>query len=108
MSRCLSTRQLERLFRKATGSGPAACYRAIRIRTAAWMRVHLNKNVSEIATACGFADASQLGREFRRAHGMSPSAYRERQAPGAIGGVAEPAERTTTLGELFPNRNAFY
>ncbi|VWB25476.1 AraC family transcriptional regulator [Burkholderia lata] len=104
----VSSRQLERLFREATGGGPAACYRAIRIRTAAWMLMHLDKNISEIAAACGFADASHLGREFRRAYGMSPSAYRERQAPGAIGGMAEPAERATTLGELFPNRNEFY
>jgi hypothetical protein len=36
------------------------------------------------------------------------SAYRERRTPGAIGGMAESAERTTTLGELFPNRNEFY
>lgn len=104
----VSSRQLERLFREATGSGPAACYRAIRIRTAAWMLMHLDKNISEIAAACGFADASHLGREFRRAYGMSPSAYRERQAPGAIGGIAEPAGHATTLGELFPNRNEFY
>nr|WP_057928470.1 GlxA family transcriptional regulator [Burkholderia ambifaria] len=104
----LSARQLERLFREATGSGPAACYRAIRIRTAAWMLMHLDKNISEIAAACGFADASHLGREFRRAYGMSPGAYRERQAPCAIGAIAEPAERATTLGELFPNRNEFY
>ncbi|WP_260427300.1 MULTISPECIES: hypothetical protein [unclassified Burkholderia] len=29
-------------------------------------------------------------------------------SPGAIGAIVEPAERATTLGELFPNRNAFY
>jgi hypothetical protein len=41
---------------------------------------------------------------------MAPSAYRERQTPGAIGeidGIAERAERAATLGELFPNRNEF-
>ncbi|UEP28712.1 MULTISPECIES: helix-turn-helix domain-containing protein [unclassified Burkholderia] len=75
---------------------------------AAWTPMHLNKNISEIAAGCGFADALHLGREFRRAYGMSPSAYRERQAPGALGGIAGPAERATTLGELFPNRNEVY
>ncbi|WP_175725539.1 helix-turn-helix domain-containing protein [Burkholderia ambifaria] len=72
------------------------------------MRTHLDKNISEIAAACGFADASHLGCEFRRAYGMPPRAYRERQARGALGGIAGPAERAATLGELFPNRNEFY
>lgn len=44
---------------------------------------------------------------------MAPSAYPERQTPGAIGeigeidGIAEPAERAAALGELFPNRSEF-
>nr|WP_100085023.1 AraC family transcriptional regulator [Burkholderia ambifaria] len=71
------------------------------------MLMHLGKHISEIAAGCGFADASHLGCEFRRAYG-TPSAYRERQARGALGGIAEPAERATTLGELFPNRTEFY
>ncbi len=75
---------------------------------AAWMLMHPRKNISKIATGCGFADALHLGCEFRRAYGMSPSAYRERQAPGALGSIAGPAERVTTLGELFPNRNESY
>ncbi|WP_321812484.1 hypothetical protein [Burkholderia sp. BCC1985] len=29
-------------------------------------------------------------------------------SPGTIRAIVEPAERATTLGELFPNRNAFY
>ncbi|WP_258169206.1 helix-turn-helix domain-containing protein [Burkholderia ambifaria] len=85
-----------------------ACFRAIRICMAAWMLTHPRKNISEIATGCGFADASRLGRKFRRAYGTWPRAYREHQAPGALGGIAEPAERATTLGELFPNRNESY
>ncbi len=75
---------------------------------AAWMLMHPRKNISEIAAGCGFADASRLGPKFRRAYGMWPRAYRERQAPGALSGIAEPAERATTLGELFPNRNESY
>lgn len=104
----LSARQLERLFREATGSGSAACYRAIRIRTAAWMLMHLDKNISEIAAGCGFADASHLGREFRRAYGMSPSAYRERQTPRALSELSDRAQPATSLSELFPNRHEFY
>ncbi|WP_244962309.1 hypothetical protein [Burkholderia diffusa] len=43
-----------------------------------------------------------LGANFGGACGMAPSAYRERQTPGAIGEIdriAEPAERAATLGE---------
>ncbi|WP_324251404.1 helix-turn-helix transcriptional regulator [Burkholderia ambifaria] len=73
------------------------------------MLMHLGKNISEIAAGCGFADASRLGREFRRAYGSR----RERSlsasgARRALGWIAGPAERATTLGELFPNRNEFY
>ncbi|WP_229080278.1 helix-turn-helix domain-containing protein [Burkholderia ambifaria] len=78
---------------------------------AAWMRMRLGKHISQIAAGCGFADASRLGHKFRRAYEMSPSAYRERQAlgaPGALGGIAGPTERATTLGELLPSRNELY
>ncbi|WDR89116.2 helix-turn-helix domain-containing protein [Burkholderia ambifaria] len=75
---------------------------------AAWIRMHPRKNISEIATGCGFADASRLGRKFRRTYGTWPRAYREHQAPGALGGIAGLAERATTLGELLPSRNEFY
>ena len=71
-----------------------------------------DKSILEIASTCRFAHASHLGRALRRAYGMAPSAYayRERQTPRAIGeidGIAEPAERAATLGELFPNRSEF-
>ncbi|WP_244111868.1 hypothetical protein [Burkholderia diffusa] len=42
------------------------------------------------------------GANLGGACGMAPSAYRERQTPGAIGEIdriAEPAERAATLGE---------
>ncbi|WP_279607026.1 helix-turn-helix domain-containing protein [Burkholderia ambifaria] len=84
------------------------CFRAIRIRMAASMLMHPRKNISEIAAGCGFADASRLGPRFRRAYGMWPRAYREHQAPGALGGIGGLAERATTLGALFPNRNESY
>ncbi|MCO8648737.1 AraC family transcriptional regulator, partial [Burkholderia multivorans] len=34
--------------------------------------------VADIASSCGFADASHLGREFRKQFGVPPAAYRER------------------------------
>ncbi len=37
------------------------------------------RTVSDIATALGFADAANFTRAFRRAHGLTPSAYRKAQ-----------------------------
>lgn len=39
-------------------------------------------SIAEIAAALGYSDPSNLGRAFRGWHGMSPSAYRERQGAG--------------------------
>ncbi|WP_346269217.1 helix-turn-helix domain-containing protein [Burkholderia ambifaria] len=53
---------------------------------AAWMLMHLGKNISEIVAGCGFADASRLGHKFRRAYGMWPRAYRSIRRPARSAG----------------------
>ena len=39
-----------------------------------------DRTVADIATSCGFSDASHLGREFRKQYGMPPVAFREQRA----------------------------
>ncbi|MNU11796.1 DNA-binding transcriptional activator FeaR [compost metagenome] len=39
--------------------------------------------MADIALSCGFADASHLGREFRKQFGVPPATYREQGAPAA-------------------------
>ncbi|AJY31587.1 helix-turn-helix domain protein [Burkholderia thailandensis 34] len=81
----LSTRQLERLFKAQTGKSPQAFAKQVRLRTAAWLLTSSDRTVADIASSCGFADASHLGREFRKQFGASPAAYREKG--GATGDV---------------------
>ncbi|TCW82860.1 AraC family transcriptional regulator [Burkholderia sp. SRS-46] len=84
----MSVRQLERLFATETGKSPNAYARQIRIRMASWLLTSSDRTVANIATSCGFSDASHLGREFRKAFGESPNAYR----------VARPQSRSAALG----------
>jgi transcriptional regulator GlxA family with amidase domain len=72
----ISIRQLERLFATETGKSPHAYGRQIRIRMASWLLTSSDRTVADIATSCGFSDASHLGREFRKEFGQSPIAYR--------------------------------
>ncbi|TFE36532.1 GlxA family transcriptional regulator [Paraburkholderia dipogonis] len=72
----MSVRQIERLFVAETGKSPLAYGRQIRIRTASWLLTSSDRTVADIASSCGFSDASHLGREFRKEFGESPNAYR--------------------------------
>jgi transcriptional regulator GlxA family with amidase domain len=78
-----SSRQLQRLFKEQTGDSPLAFARRVRLETAAWLLVGTHRTVTDIAGHCGFADASHMGREFRRAYGVAPQAYRGRQIESA-------------------------
>ncbi|WDD91507.1 GlxA family transcriptional regulator [Burkholderia sp. FERM BP-3421] len=90
----LSTRQLERLFKAETGTSPQAFAKQVRLRTAAWLLTSSDRTVADIATSCGFADASHLGREFRKQFGAPPATYRERG--GAVAAQVEPEIGTDT------------
>ncbi|MET3553619.1 GlxA family transcriptional regulator [Burkholderia sp. 567] len=85
----MSTRQLERLFKAETGRSPQAFAKQVRLRTAAWLLTSSDRTVADIASSCGFADASHLGREFRKQFGVPPATYRERG--GEVAEVAVPA-----------------
>lgn len=79
----VSVRQLERLFSMETGKSPRAYGRQIRIRMASWLLTSSDRTVADIATSCGFSDASHLGREFRKEFGESPNVYRATRLPGS-------------------------
>lgn len=105
----MSVRQLERLFKEDTGKSPQAYARAMRLGVAAWMLRQSGKTVAAIASACGFSDASHMGREFRQAYGVPPGVYRaggRQEAAGPMAGAA-PADGAD-YAELFPNRSQFY
>jgi len=94
----LSPRQLERLFKAETGKAPQAYAKQVRLRTAAWLLTSSDKTVADIASSCGFSDASHLGREFRKQFGLPPMMYREQR------GTPAEAEYGADYDETFPGR----
>jgi transcriptional regulator GlxA family with amidase domain len=102
----VSARQLERLFKADTGASPQAYAKRLRLRTAAWLLTHSDKSVATIASTCGFADASHLGREFRKKYGLSPAAFREQ---GSVTDArAGEDEGEAPIEEVFPTRTEFF
>ncbi|WOD17088.1 GlxA family transcriptional regulator [Paraburkholderia kirstenboschensis] len=72
----MSVRQLERLFNGEMDTTPLTYGRQLRLRTAAWLLTSSDRTVTEIASSCGFSDASHLGREFKKQYGEAPNAFR--------------------------------
>jgi transcriptional regulator GlxA family with amidase domain len=99
----LSTRQLERLFKAETGKAPQAYAKQVRLRTAAWLLTSSDKTVADIASSCGFSDASHLGREFRKQFGSPPMMYREQRGTASTED-RESASHAAGYDETFPGR----
>ncbi|WP_090689062.1 GlxA family transcriptional regulator [Paraburkholderia phenazinium] len=97
----MSPRQLERLFKAETGKSPQAFAKQVRLRTAAWLLTSSDRTVADIASSCGFSDASHLGREFRKQFGVPPVMFREQRG-------AAPAEDAAMFDETFPGRVDIY
>jgi len=72
----LSPSRFHALFRAKTGSAPMRYVRELRIGEARRRLSATVDSVAEIAEATGFANQFHFSREFRRATGMTPSAYR--------------------------------
>jgi transcriptional regulator GlxA family with amidase domain len=72
----LSTRQLDRLFAQHLGKSFADHYRSIRLEAAGELLRHSALTITEIAIACGFANASHFSTCFKAEHGFSPSEER--------------------------------
>ncbi len=103
----ISVRQLERLFKESTGSSPQAYSRGVRLRMAAWLLTHTNRSIATIASSCGFADASHMGRDFRSTFDMSPGQWRAHAQlpPSLLPADHAPADE---VSEVFPGRDRFY
>ncbi|MEI5997426.1 GlxA family transcriptional regulator [Paraburkholderia bengalensis] len=95
----LSPRQLERLFKAETGKSPQSFAKQVRLRTAAWLLTSSDRTVADIASSCGFSDASHLGREFRKEFGMPPVMFREQR-----GGAPVEGDASAAYDETFPGR----
>src|SRR3546814_15040024 len=68
----LSTRQLERLFRKYLNRSPARYYLELRLNKARLLLLQTNMSVIDVALACGFVSASHFSKCYRDLFGPTP------------------------------------
>ena len=72
----LSTRQLERLFRKYLHSTPRKYYFSLRMHKAQLLLRQTSLPILEVALACGFVSASHFAKSYREFFGRTPRADR--------------------------------
>lgn len=65
-----------RIFEQVVGITPGQYMLRMRLRRAAVGLRRSNDSISAVALECGFDDLSTFNRQFRRAMGMAPGAYR--------------------------------
>ena len=68
----LSTRQLERLFKKRLDRTPSRYYRELRLHHARLMLMQGSASILSIALAAGFVSASHFSRRYREHFGRTP------------------------------------
>ena len=74
----LSTRQLERLFRRYLNRSPKRYYMELRLSKARNLLMQTDMSVINVALACGFASPSHFSKCYRAHYNTTP--YRERGA----------------------------
>lgn len=74
----ISPRQLERMFRKATGRTPLHYYRAMRMNAARQLVLYSNDSMTSIALAVGYTSATPMIENYRDVFGLHPAQDREK------------------------------
>ena len=77
----MSTRQLERLFRRYLNRSPKRYYMELRLQKARNLLMQTDMTVINVALACGFASPSHFSKCYRAHYNTTP--YRERGAHSA-------------------------
>jgi len=77
----MSTRQLERLFRRYLNRSPKRYYMELRLQKARNLLMQTDMSVINVALACGFASPSHFSKCYRSHYSTTP--YRERGAQAA-------------------------
>ena len=75
---CLSRRNFERRFKKATSNTVAEYVQRVKIEAAKMSLESSRENVNEVMYSVGYSDTKAFRTLFKRITGVSPVAYRER------------------------------
>jgi len=75
----LSTRQLERLFRKYLGRTPTRYYLELRLQRARTLLLQTSLSVLDVALACGFVSASHFSKCYREYYARTPRQERAQE-----------------------------
>lgn len=74
----VSSRQLERQFKKATGQSPARYYRTLRMKAARQLVLFSRESMPRIAAAVGYETLPPLMRHYREEFGTTPTEDRNK------------------------------
>lgn len=72
----LSESQLQRIFKRSTRMSISDYVLQLRLGRACQMLLQTDRSIGWIASECGFSDAADLARRFRKARNMTPTAFR--------------------------------
>jgi transcriptional regulator GlxA family with amidase domain len=96
---CMSARNLNRAFRKATGITPKVFANKVKLQVARDLFTDPSQTVATVAASCGFDDPRQLRRLWRRSFGVSISEWRRvsrNEAACSLGGE-KPSRKAAAL-----------
>ncbi len=71
-----SQKKIESRVQAELGTTPQALYRRLRLNLARNLTIETQQSVAEIASRCGYENASAMTRAFRSEFGLTPTAYR--------------------------------
>lgn len=75
----ISEREANRIFQKTIRQTPFEYLMGFRLNEAKELLSHSDLSITEISYRCGFTDSAYMGKQFRKACGMTPKEYRQRQ-----------------------------
>ncbi len=73
----ISIRHLNRIFRSYYQMTPISYLQKLRLEKACHLLKNGNMSITEISYECGFNDSNYFTRQFKKAFGKSPKAYRQ-------------------------------
>lgn len=74
----MSVRHLNRMFKAYYRTTPVAYLQSLRLERSRMLLKHSDLPITQISYECGFNDSNYFTRQFTKAYGLSPKAYRQR------------------------------